>query len=38
MVIAGVPSARFWLAPAAAGTLAAALVVGLMWAISRTRP
>lgn len=35
MAVAGVPSARLWLAPAAAGTLAAVLVVGLMWAIAK---
>jgi hypothetical protein len=38
LTIAGVPSLRLWAAPAAAGTLAAMLVVGLMWAVSRTAP
>jgi hypothetical protein len=36
MTVTGVPSTRLWLAPAAAGSLAAVLVVGLMWAITRT--
>lgn len=36
--IAGVPSSRLWLAPVAAGTLAALLVVGLMVAMARTAP
>jgi hypothetical protein len=36
LVIAGVPPLRLWAAPAAAGVLAAVLVVGLMWAIVRT--
>jgi len=33
MTIAGVPAVRLWPAPAAAGTLAALLVVGLGWAV-----
>ncbi|MDR7418712.1 MAG: carboxypeptidase-like regulatory domain-containing protein [Armatimonadota bacterium] len=36
MVIAGVPPTRLWVAPAAAGLLAALLIAGLMVAISRT--
>jgi hypothetical protein len=36
LAITGVPSSRLWLAPVAAGTLAALLVVGLMIAIART--
>lgn len=34
--VLGVPSARLWLAPVAAGTLAALLAVGLMVALART--
>ncbi|MDR7522242.1 MAG: carboxypeptidase-like regulatory domain-containing protein [Armatimonadota bacterium] len=33
--VIGVPDARLWTAPAAAGTLAVVLTVGLMWAIRR---
>ncbi|MDR7483948.1 MAG: carboxypeptidase-like regulatory domain-containing protein [Armatimonadota bacterium] len=35
MSVIGVPDARLWTAPAAAGTLAAVLTVGLMWAMLR---
>jgi hypothetical protein len=35
MSVVGVPAVRMWLAPAAAGTLAGLLIVGLMWAIAR---
>jgi len=41
MSVVGVPAVRTWLAPAAAGTLAGLLIIGLMWAIARegrTRP
>jgi hypothetical protein len=38
LTITGVPSARLWLAPVAAGTLAAFLIVGLMLAIARLSP
>jgi hypothetical protein len=35
MSIVGVPAVQMWLAPAAAGTLAGLLIVGLMWAVAR---
>jgi hypothetical protein len=35
MSVVGVPAARMWLAPAAAGTLAGLLIIGLMAAIAR---
>jgi hypothetical protein len=38
MSVAGVPSPRLWLAPVAAGMLAALLVAGLMFAMARTAP
>jgi hypothetical protein len=38
LTITGVPSARSWLAPVAAGTLAALLIVGLMLGIARMSP
>jgi 5-hydroxyisourate hydrolase-like protein (transthyretin family) len=38
LVIAGVPGTRQWLAPAAAGALAAALIVGLVWAVTKSSP
>lgn len=38
VVVAGVPATRQWLAPAAAGALAAVLIAGLVWAVAKSSP